>query len=477
MEAELRERLRRLPGVDAVAAALEGETFPAGPQVVTLVIREEVESLRREILRGKDPGWPEEADAVARVVARSAARRLRALCEASPRNVINATGVLIHTNLGRSPLAATAVDQVTAVARSYSDLEFSLSEGTRGSRQDHVVRLLRLLTGAEDALVVNNNAAAVLLLLAATAADREVVISRGELVEIGGSFRIPDVLAQSGARLREVGTTNRTHLHDYQSAVGPDTGLLLQVHTSNYRVEGFTAAAALEDLVALGKEHGIPVAVDLGSGALMDVAPTGMSPEPLVRDVVAAGPDLVTFSGDKMLGGPQAGIIVGSAERVGKLRSHPLARAVRIDKLLLAALQATLVVHLDPERAAAEIPVLRMLFTPPGEIDRRAGDLAQAVTGAFEGTGVRVSRTEGVSPVGGGSLPGEGVATTLVVLEPGPDRSVAAWERELRLGKPAVLALIREGRLLVDPRTLEQQEQIRLPQFLRQAWDRCGPRS
>ena len=447
-----------------LAASKEGA--PPEGMVRTALVRDVVETLRGRIRAGDAVA---ESELAPEAVAARVCERWHELRAAAPRRVINATGVIVHTNLGRAPLAEPVVDRLAATARGYTDLEFRLSEGRRGSRQDHVAGQLRLLTGAEDALAVNNNAAAVLLALAATARGREVVISRGELVEIGGSFRIPDVLAQSGAVLREVGTTNRTHLADYREALGPDTGLLLQVHTSNYRVEGFTARVELEELVRLGRDHGVPVMVDLGSGALLD-APAGLRPEPVVREVLDAGPDLVTFSGDKMLGGPQAGLVVGRADAVEALRRHPLARAVRIDKLLLGALQATLGLYLEGT-ARETVPVLRMLFAPLDEVAARAESLAARLREAIPGTEVTVE--DDVSPVGGGSFPGEGVPTRVVALGEGAVR-VVDGERELRAGDPPVVARIRDGRLILDPRTMEPTEEDGVPALVRAAWERAG---
>jgi L-seryl-tRNA(Ser) seleniumtransferase len=304
------------------------------------------------------------------------------------------------------------------------------------------------------------------------AAEREVIISRGELVEIGGSFRIPEILEASGARLREVGTTNRTHLRDYEAAIGPETGLLLRVHASNYRIEGFTAEVPLAELVALGRERGVPVLVDLGSGALLDVEAAGVGREPMVPEVLAEGPDLVTFSGDKLLGGPQAGIVVGTRDAVGRLRRHPLARAVRIDKLLLAALQSTLAAYLDTERARTEIPVLRMLFADPETIRGRAESLARALDGAFSGPAPRVVVEPGEAAVGGGTLPEEMLATWLVVLDPRPHTTAARLERALRQMQPALLGRVREDRVLLDLRTVSGEEEDSLPGLIVKAWAR-----
>ncbi len=352
------------------------------------------------------------------------------------RRVLNATGVIVHTNLGRAPLAAAALERVAEVA-GYSNLEFDLEKAGRGSRQDHVAQLLRRLTGAEASLVVNNNAAAVLLALAALAEGREVLVSRGELIEIGDGFRIPEVLARSGARLVEVGTTNRTRAADYERALGPDTALVLRVHQSNFRVVGFTELPRLEELARVARDAGIPLVDDLGSGVLMET-----EGEPSVRNVLTGGADLVCFSGDKLLGGPQTGIVVGRTELVARLRRHPLQRALRADKLTLAALEGTLALYLDPERAAREIPVLRMLRESAEGVRVRAERLAAVVGGEVEAT---------VARVGGGALPLAELPSFACAVE----EELAA---PLRAGDPPVVALIRDGRCLLDCRTLTEAE-------------------
>jgi len=351
--------------------------------------------------------------------------------------VLNATGVIVHPNLGRAPLPHAAVERLLATACGYSNLEYDLDAGSRGSRQDHLAAVLGQLTGAESALVVNNNAAAVLLALAALAEGREVVVSRGELVEIGDGFRIPDVLSRSGARLVEVGTTNRTRAEDYERAIGPDTALLLRVHQSNFRVVGFTELPTTAELAAVALRHGLPLVDDLGSGALVP-----MPDEPQVRDALAAGADLVCFSGDKLLGGPQAGIVVGRAELVERLRRHPLQRALRADKLTLAALEGTLALYLDPERAAREIPVLLMLAEPVEDVRDRAARLADLTGGAVEET---------VARVGGGALPLAELPSFACALE-------EALAASLRQGEPPVVGVVRDGKLLLDCRTLGDAE-------------------
>jgi len=351
--------------------------------------------------------------------------------------VLNATGVIVHTNLGRAPLAEVALERVIEVARGYSNLEYDLAEGQRGSRQDHVEAILRRLTSAQAAIVVNNNASALLLALAALAEGRDVIVSRGELIEIGDGFRIPDVLARSGARLVEVGTTNRTRASDYARAIDERTALLLRVHQSNFRVVGFAEVPWLEDLAAVARGSSLPLLDDLGSGALLD-----LSDEPTARASLAAGADLVCFSGDKLLGGPQAGIVAGRADLVERLRRHPLHRALRIDKLSLAALEGTLLLYLDPDRALAEIPVLRMLREPPEVVRARAERLAASVGGEVEET---------VGRVGGGALPLHELPSFACAVE----ESLAT---SLRLHEPAVIGIVRDGRLLLDCRTLADTE-------------------
>jgi L-seryl-tRNA(Ser) seleniumtransferase len=409
--------LRDLPSVDELARGIDDPLAVSAARAV-------IDRAREEIRAGADPG-----DLAARLH-----EELEALRRPSLRRVLNATGVIVHTNLGRAPLADAALEQVVAIARGYSNLELDLRDGTRGSRQDHVAALLRRLTGAEAALVVNNNAAAMLLALAALAEAREVIVSRGELIEIGDGFRIPDVLARSGARLVEVGTTNRTRAKDYDRAVTADTALLLRVHQSNFRVVGFTELPRIEELAAVAQRHGVPLLDDLGSGVLHE-----LPGEPSARDSLAAGSDLVCFSGDKLLGGPQAGIVVGRGELVEKLRRHPLHRAVRADKLTLAALEGTLRTYLDaPER----IPVVRMLGEHADVVRARAERLASLVGGVVEET---------VARVGGGALPLAELPSFACAVE----ESLAA---PLRQGDPPVVGIVRDGRLLLDCRTLRDDE-------------------
>ena len=417
-------KLRDLPSVDVL---LRDERLADEPHELALAAaRRVLDEARDEIMAGTDP-----EPLVDRVVAELALARRPSL-----RRVLNATGVLVHTNLGRAPLADAALARVAEVGAGYSNLEYDLAAGERGSRQDHLAELLSRLTGAEAALVVNNNAAAVLLALAALAEGREVVVSRGELIEIGDGFRIPDVLARSGARLVEVGTTNRTRAGDYERAIGPDTAVLLRVHQSNFRVVGFSEQPRLEELAALARSRDVPLVDDLGSGAL-----ARFGDEPTPAESLRAGADLVCFSGDKLLGGPQAGVVVGRRDLVERLRRHPLQRALRADKLTLAALEGTLLLGLDPA-TRDEVPVLRMLHEPVATVRARAERLAQLVGGEVEET---------VARVGGGALPLTELQSAACAVE----ESLA---EPLRRGDPPVVALVRDGRTLLDCRTLTDAE-------------------
>ncbi len=374
----------------------------------------------------------------------------------SLRRVINATGVVIHTNLGRSILAPLAVDAILSVASNYSNLEFNLDEGVRGSRHSHVEDLLRSLTGAEAAMIVNNNAGAVLLALSAIAEGKEVIISRGQLVEIGGSFRIPDVMCQSGAILKEVGTTNKTYLEDYQKAIGEETALLLKAHTSNFRVVGFSAEVPLQDLVALGKKHKLPVMEDLGSGVLVDLSKYGLSHEPTVCESVKTGVDVVTFSGDKLLGAPQAGVIIGKEKLIAVMKKHPLARALRVDKLTLAGLEETLRLYLDPAKAIEEIPTLSMILAPLPKLKKKAEKLAKKLKEKV-GTKYSIEVIEDVSMVGGGALPLEELPTAIVALST-KNLSASKLESKLRKSDPPILGRVREDKVLLDVRTIQPEE-------------------
>ncbi len=377
-------------------------------------------------------------------------------------SVINATGIIVHTNLGRAPLSPSAIAAVARVASSYSNLEYDLTTGKRGRREKHAVRPLERLFPGYDALVVNNNAAAVLLTLNSFAASKEVLISRGELVEIGGSFRIPDILERSGARLREVGTTNKTRIQDYEAAFGPDTALILRVHPSNFRIVGFTESASTEELVAMGKERGIPVIEDFGSGNILSLRSYGLPYETTVQDSLAAGVDLITFSGDKLLGGPQAGVLVGLAESVKKCRENPLARALRVDKLTYAALEATLEAFVQG-KAAEHIPVLKMLSAPASEVRSRGRRLVKSLDDV---KGLELSLLDGASKVGGGAAPEAELPTSLVSVR-AKNLSAQTILDRLRGHDPPVIARIADDQVLLDLRTVTPEEEETLARALR----------
>jgi len=444
--------LRGLPSVDAVVTAagrLPGADV-ARPRLVAAV-RAEIDAERRRLLegRGRDDAGGASPDAAV-----LAARVVRALTQEgafSLAPLVNATGVVLHTNLGRALLSPLARARLEAVAAAYANLEMDVARKERGSRYAHVEGLLTRLSGAEAALAVNNNAAAVLLALETLARGREVIISRGELIEIGGEFRIPDIMRRSGAVLREVGTTNRTHARDYAAAITAETGLILKVHTSNYRVVGFTASVSTAELVEIGRARGVPVMEDLGSGSLVDLRPFGFPHEPTVPEVVAAGADVVTFSGDKLLGGPQAGLVVGRRELVARLAHNPLNRALRIDKLTVAALEATLHAY-EAGTALETIPTLRMLTEPPASIRRRARRLfARMAAGTRSALGAAVVET--TSQVGGGALPTVELPSAAVALG-SAGHAAEQLDQALRAGAPAVIGRVQDGRLLLDCRTV-----------------------
>ncbi len=427
--------LRDLPSVDQLLAQAEALLAAYGRPLTTDALRETLEAAREEIRAGA--AAPASTDLLQR-----AAQRLAAITAPSLRPVVNASGVILHTNLGRAPLSSAALAQLQAVAEGYSTLEYDLAKGERGSRAVHVEQLLTRLTGAEAALVVNNNAAAVLLSLSALAKGKRVLISRGQLVEIGGGFRVPEVMRQSGAKLVEVGTTNRTHLQDFREALDAKTALILHAHSSNFKIIGFATEPALDELCGLG----VPVVDDVGSGALLDTAAYGLAHEPMVTESLRAGCSLVTFSGDKLLGGPQAGLIVGRRDFVAKLKKHPLARAFRADKLCLAALSATLLHYLKNE-ATREIPVWRMLAMTLDEIETRARRWAARLGGEV---------VAGESTIGGGSLPGETLPTRLVALNA---RSPNAFAAKLRAQDPPIIARVDQDQVRLDPRTVAPAEE------------------
>jgi L-seryl-tRNA(Ser) seleniumtransferase len=441
---------RVIPSVDRVLAhpVLEELLQQYDRDIVVDAVRVQIDAVRSAVAGGADALT---LDQVAETVAAKSARRWRQW----PVPVINATGVILHTNLGRAPLSQESIEAIVNGAFGYSSLEFDLDAGQRGTRHHAVAGLIRQLTGAEDALVVNNNASAMFLGLSAIASGREVIVSRGEAVEIGGGFRIPDVLRQSGAHLVEVGATNRTYPRDYAEAITPETGALLAVHRSNFQVVGFTNNPSLSDLVNLAHERGLPLLHDLGSGALLDTATFGLTHEPMPQESMVAGVDLVFFSGDKLLGGPQAGIIAGKREMVAQLARHPLARAVRIDKLSLAALHATLLHYLKGE-AVQRIPIWQMISAPKEQMEVKAREWAGTL-------GPEAEVTQGQSTIGGGSLPGEEFDTWLVSISTvGKTGGAGALAATLRQQATPVIVRIEEEHVLVDPRTVLQQQQSAL---------------
>jgi L-seryl-tRNA(Ser) seleniumtransferase len=438
-------RLLELPGL--VAAR---ERHPH--ELIAEQARREVESLRERLAAGESPDLSPET-AAARIVERLDAALIPAI-----RPVINATGVVLHTNLGRAPLHEEAARAAYEAARGYLNLELDLATGKRSSRQGAVRAGIRAITGAAAATAVNNCAAATVVTLRAVAAGREVIVSRGQLIEIGGSFRIPEIMGVSGATLREVGTTNITRPADYERAIGPNTAALMRVHTSNYRVRGFTKSVDLPDLVELGRKHNLTVIDDAGSGQAVDLAPFGLPGEPLVSAGIAAGADLVLFSGDKLLGGPQAGIIAGRSDLVQKIEKDPLMRAVRLDKMTLGALEATLRLYRDPARALREVPTLRMLTMPLAELRRRAESFANRLRNAANLT---VEVRDDVAYVGGGSLPDVAVPTAVIAVATSnlTESDLAA---RLRSGTPAVVGRVQDGKLLLDLRTVFERDEADL---------------
>ena len=444
---EKKELLSSLPRVDAL---LEDERIiSAGYKSRTMLVeavREVLDRYRRNILDGmlKDYSLQDiEWDII---------KAVRIKEDFHLKGVVNATGTILHTNLGRAVLSKDALDAIIGVASGYSNLEFNLKKGERGSRYSHVEDLICRITGAEAAMVVNNNAAAVMLVLSTLAKGKEAIVSRGQLVEIGGSFRVPDVMEESGGHLREVGTTSRTHLYDYENAINENTGVILRVHQSNYRIMGFTEEPDLKDLVELGRKKGIPVIEDIGSGVFVDLSRFGLSPEPTVQASINKGVDVVTFSGDKMLGGPQAGIIAGKKIFIDAMKKNQLTRALRIDKLTLSALEATLKLYVDEERALKEIPGLRMLTVKPDELKKDAIRLLRALRKRL-GDRAELVVEKSFSQVGGGSMPTEQLATYVVALT-SPLYTIDTIEERLRLGETPVVARINKDKLILDVRTL-----------------------
>lgn len=443
--------LRNIPRVDDVLKEPRTAGLYAvyGKQEVLHAVREELEILRRQLLDNPEsPVSPE-------LVAERAAVSLSRQSDFSLRRVLNATGIILHTNLGRAPLGKQQMEAAIDAMRGYSNLEYNLSEGRRGKRWEHYTGLISRITGAEGAIAVNNNAAAVTLTLSALARGKEVIVSRGELIEIGGRFRIPEVMEQSGAVLRETGCTNRTRIRDYEQAITENTGALLKVHTSNYKILGFTEEASVEELAELGRKYDLPVLVDLGSGVLLDLEKFGLSHEPTVQEILKKGADLVCFSGDKLLGGPQAGIIAGKEAYIKAMENHPFMRAFRLDKCTIAVLAATFREYLNGETVCKNIPVLRMLSRSEEELEKQARKAAEALA-VFAGEyAVTVERS--ISMMGGGSMPLEELPSWSVVIDPAAETAEAMVHRLASLPVP-IIAYIKNNRVILDMRTISEEE-------------------
>ncbi len=462
-ESSMHAAMRALPAVEEL---LQNHTLRAyerkvGRGVVLDAVRAALDAARADIRAGGGAPMPA-------LLLDAITERIEQSIRPTLTRVINATGVILHTNLGRAPLSQDALQAIHDAATSYSNLEYDLDAGERGSRYIHARELLKKLTGAQAALVVNNNAAAVMFILRAFAQQREVIVSRGQLVEIGGGFRVPDVLSESGARMVEVGTTNRTRVADFENAVSEKTALLLRVHPSNFRVVGFTEEVTLAEMSALARKHNLLLADDLGSGALLETSAFGLAHEPMPQESLSAGADLVAFSGDKLLGGPQCGIIIGKAELVARLEKHPLARALRVDKLTLAALQATLLHYLKNE-AAQKIPVWQMISANADALGKRAAPWAER----WNKSGLAAQVIDTFSTIGGGSLPGETLPTRAVSLAvASPDALVA----QLRANEPPIVARIENQRVVIDPRTVLPHDEGALLEGIERVW-RMGPRA
>lgn len=454
MEIDKSAYLRNLPAVHELLQHPRIQEYlkTYSKELIVEAVRFTLNQKREQILKSNLPPQIEQKDLIPLIE-----KEIIRITRPHLRPVINATGVILHTNLGRAPLGKEVLRNICLVAQGYSNLEFDLQSGERGSRYTHVEEILTKISGAEAALVVNNNAAAVLLALNTLAEGKEVVVSRGELVEIGGAFRMPDVMKKSGAILKEVGTTNRTHLYDYEQALNDKTALLLKVHTSNFRILGFTAVVSLPDLVKLGRSKGLPVMQDLGSGCLIDLAQYGLPYEPTVQEALKAGVDLVTFSGDKLLGGPQAGIILGQRKYVDLIKKNPLNRAVRIDKLTLAGLEATLRTYLHPEKAISQIPVLQMLSYSELQLKKRAIRLKRKIARELSSL-CQVELKKEASPVGGGSLPLHHLPTWVIALRP-LNTSASEMEKRLREQEPPIISRIQEDEILLDLRTIGEKEE------------------
>ncbi|MDY0041841.1 MAG: L-seryl-tRNA(Sec) selenium transferase [Desulforhabdus sp.] len=453
----VKEILRRLPAVDSLLqdASIQAALDRHPRKLVLQSIRQVLAEKRNLIL--ENPETAQEVNLTPDHLMESIQTVLEKLSDYTLVKVVNSTGIVIHTNLGRSLLPEQAVDRLQAMCHTYNNLEYDLEKGQRGSRYVHAEAILCEITGSEAALVVNNNAGAVFLVLNTLAKNREVIVSRGQLVEIGGSFRIPDVMRSSGAILREVGCTNRTHLRDYGSAIGEQTALLMKVHCSNYRIIGFTAEVSLQDLVLLGREYGLPVMEDLGSGCFVDLAQFGLEGEPTVQEALQSGADVVTFSGDKLLGGPQAGIILGRKHLIARCKKNPLTRALRVDKMTLAALEATLRLYRDEAKALEDIPTLRMISVPLTTLEERAHHLATLLKESDGPDGMRIEVLQSLSQVGGGSLPGQYLPTFVVALS-SSDMSTKKIESTLRSNKPPIIGRIESDQFLLDVRTIQFEE-------------------
>ncbi len=460
--------LRSVPSVNDIlqSPAVQSLAGDHAHDLVVAAVRQELAELRQRLSHSDTIDGAGRPSASAEAVAARVVERLGRELRPKLRPVINATGIILHTNLGRAPIAEEAAKAAYEAARGYLNLEVDLQTGKRSSRQSAIREWVCRLTGAESATTVNNNAAATVIALRALAGGKEVIISRGQLIEIGGSFRIPEIMAVSGAALREVGATNITRLADYERAIGPNTGALMQVHCSNYRISGFTKSVALADLVALGRKRGLPVIDDIGSGALLDFGRFGFTGEPVARASITVGADLVLFSGDKLLGGPQAGILAGRKEFIQRIEKDPLMRAFRLDKMTLAALEATLRLYLNQEQALRQVPVLRLLGIPLAELRQRAEALAVRLREIEGVAGVKV--TEDVAYVGGGSLPDQAMKTYVLEIE-ARDKSDADLAHRLRTGTPAVMGRLRDGKLLLDVRTVFPHQGPDLIEAVRQA--------
>jgi L-seryl-tRNA(Ser) seleniumtransferase len=449
--------LRNLPKIDEIILLLEKQDiYSLAPRdIVIATCRTVVQNLRDKIIEAKEKDLPKFSLDLASAVGK-VERLIKGLYRYSLRRVVNATGVILHTNLGRAPLCPEALQRIMEVGKGYSNLEFDLAKGERGQRYDHVSQLICALTGSEDALIVNNNAAAILLVLNTLAEKKEAIVSRGELIEIGGEFRIPEIMKKSASKLREVGTTNRTRIGDYEKAVNDKTGLIMKVHTSNFRIVGFTEEADIVSLVALGKSRGIPVMDDLGSGCLIDLEQYGLQHEPTVREALATGIDVVTFSGDKLLGGPQAGIIVGKKDVLAKIKKNPLNRALRIDKFTLAALEATLMHYLNPADAVKKLRSLKALTEPVAAVKKRAEKLITKLQ-KENFASLKFSLHEDFAAAGGGSLPTQQIPTVLVDIK-NKKMSASKMEEKLRKMEVPVIVRVDKDEILIDMRTVAEDE-------------------